>query len=141
MYSQPILIVEDDEDDQNLLSSAFEKIGKRELVRFFKNGHDLLRHLDAMPPGQHPALVVLDYNMPLLNGGQTLRRIRAHATQHSVPAVVFSTGFTSAITKELSELQVLACVQKGAAFDKLVQQARYFTELIADEFETLIGNY
>ena len=141
MHSQPILIVEDDEDDKNLLSSAFEKIGKLELVRFFRNGHDLLRYLDAMPPGQHPALVVLDYNMPLLNGGQTLRRIRAHAIQHSVPAVVFSTGFTSAITKELSELQVLACVQKGAAFDKLVQQARYFTELIADEFETLIGNY
>lgn len=141
MYSQPIFIVEDDEDDRNLLLSAFEKIGKSELIRFFNNGFDLIEHLNALPQAQHLALLVLDYNMPLLNGGQTLRQVRLHAVHHSVAVVVFSTGFTAAIRKELEDLNVLACLQKGTQFNKLVQQASYFTELIADEYDTLIGNY
>lgn len=141
MCPQPIFIVEDDEDDRNLLSTAFEKIGKADLIRFFNTGFELLNHLDTIPLEQHPALVVLDYNMPLLNGGQTLHQIRAHAVHHSVPVVVYSTGFTPAISKELETMKVLACLQKGAQFDKLVQQARYFTELIADDLEMLIGIY
>jgi CheY-like chemotaxis protein len=141
MYSQPIFIVEDDEDDRNLLSAAFEKIGKAELIRFFNNGFDLMDHLDALAKEQYPALVVLDYNMPLLNGGQALRQIRSHAVHHSVPVIIYSTGFTAAIRQELEPLNVLSCLVKGNHFDKLVQQARFFTELIADELDTLIGNY
>ena len=76
----PILIAEDNEDEQHFILEAFTAIKKSGLVRLFASGKDLLQCLNFLPPEQQPQLIVLDYNMPWLNGTETLRQIRTHAT-------------------------------------------------------------
>lgn len=134
-----ILIAEDNEDEQYFILQAFTAIKKSGLVRFFNSGKELLQCLDFLPQEQQPQLIVLDYNMPLLNGKETLRQIRTHGTHPEVPVVVFSSRFTTQIRQDLQALNVLTCIQKGLGFDKLVEQARYFTELVADDVDTLLG--
>ena len=48
--------------------------------------------------------------------------------------------FTMQIQQDLKELNVLTCIQKGLGFSKMVEQARFFTELIADDVDTLLGS-
>lgn len=139
MHNHPILIVDDDEDDRQSLLSAFVSIKKPGLVRFFISGCDLLKHIDTLALHQQPALLVLDYNMPRINGQEILKKIRAHSIHFQVPAIVYSTGFPVGIKQELEALNVLTCIQKGGCFDKIIEQASFFSELIADDVDTLLG--
>jgi CheY-like chemotaxis protein len=135
----PILIVENDEDDRLCLLNAFDSIKKSKLVRFFISGYDLLLYMDTLMLHQQPALLVLDYNMPWINGKEILQKIRAHNTHHQVPTVMLSTGSTASIKLDIEGLNVLACLQKGASLTKLIEQASFFSELIADDVDTLLG--
>jgi CheY-like chemotaxis protein len=134
-----ILIVEDDEDDRMCLLKAFDIIKKSQLVRFFISGYDLLKYIDTLTLQQQPALLVLDYNMPCINGKETLQKIRAHNMHHEVPAVIFSTASATHIKSDMEGLNVLACLQKGTCFSKLIEQVSFFSELVADDVDTLLG--
>ncbi len=137
----PILITESDDEDRQLMTAALHKIHKSpSSVRFFPSGIDLLQYLDYLPEEQAPALLVLDHHMPVLDGKQTLALIRSHKAHHDVPVVVYSSLSTAAVMEEFKDLNVLACIQKGENFDKMVEQMRYFFELIADDVETLLGD-
>lgn len=137
----PILITENDEEDRQLMTAALQKIHKSpSSVRFFPSGIELLQYLDHLPEGHTPALLVLDQHMPILDGKQTLALIRAHEVHHDVPVVIYSSVSTLSVMEEFKDLNVLACIQKGQNFDKVVEQMRYFFELIADDVETLLGD-
>ena len=135
----PILIVEDDEDDRMYLLKAFDIIKKSQLVRFFISGYDLLKYIDTLTLQQQPALLVLDYNMPCINGKETLQKIRAHNMHHEVPAVMFSTASAALIKHDLEGFNTLACLQKGASINKLIEQGSFFAEPVADDVDTLLG--
>jgi CheY-like chemotaxis protein len=138
--TKPILIVEDNEDDRQLLMHALSTIDKTEQVAFFSSGIELLQHLDHLPAEDAPALVVIDYQMPVLNGKQTLALLRSHKAHHDVPVVVYSSGTVPAMQNEFKDLNVLACIEKGKNFNKLTEQMKFFFELIADDVETLLGD-
>ncbi len=67
-----VLLVDDDVDVQVLMSRMLRKAGVRK-VRTLSSGQEALEVLRA---GEPPSLVILDQNMPGLNGSQTLKRIR-----------------------------------------------------------------
>ena len=134
-----ILIAEDDLDDRNFITKAFEENGKRESINFFSCGPTLLKHLDTLLPDHTPPLIVLDYRMPLLNGLETLQNIRKHPVHSQVPVVVFSSFLFPEIEQQLKNLDILCYLKKGTNFQKLIEQVRFFTELISDDVETLLG--
>ena len=138
--AKPILIVEDNEGDRQLLTRALNSIDKAEQVAFFRSGIELLQYLEQLPEEDAPALLVIDYHMPVLNGKQTLALIRSHKVHHEVPVVVYSSGTTPALQEEFKDLNVLACIEKGKNFTKLTEQTKFFFELIADDVETLLGD-
>ena len=66
-----IVLAEDDIDDQELLAEAFSEIDPSIRLYTFSTGKKFLNFLDALPDEEIPDLVILDYNIPELNGAET----------------------------------------------------------------------
>lgn len=85
-----ILLAEDDEDDQELIRMAFRKITSNHDIKIVNNGQEaveaLLQHHNL------PCLIILDLNMPLLNGIQTLQALTLDPRFAHIPKVMLTTS-------------------------------------------------
>ena len=78
-----ILVAEDNKYDRMILQQAFNELGLNVSLYFVDNGEDVLDYLHrrnafATPtPLPRPALVLMDLNMPRMNGNEATRAIRA----------------------------------------------------------------
>jgi len=88
-----VLYADDDIDDLKFVEQAFiETMSNIELV-MVKDGVkaiDYLHRLSIFDPG--PCLIILDVNMPMLNGKETLQRIRKMERFENIPVVLFTTS-------------------------------------------------
>jgi len=96
MKSRYIIFADDDADDLELITGFFKQYNQNVNVLEFKDGREVLKFLDdfAVSTGQ-PLLIVLDINMPRMNGRETLAAIRHHATFQNTPVVVYTTSASS----------------------------------------------
>ncbi len=65
----PVIIIEDDADDQEILREIFEKLKYPNELIFFFDGHEALKYLDK--PTTLPFIILSDINMPKLSGRAT----------------------------------------------------------------------
>ncbi|MCC5613243.1 response regulator [Nostoc sp. CHAB 5834] len=84
-----IFVADDDDDDRLLIKTALEPYTDCK-VTLFENGHSLLLGLIENFPDGLPTLVLLDLNMPGLNGYEVLSRIRSKPTLQAIPIIVLS---------------------------------------------------
>ena len=88
-----ILFVDDDEEDHLIMFEYFKDFGNEQRVKFIKNGQEALDYLEEIPNDSHlPRLIVLDLNMPILNGTQTLFRLKRDKRFKDIPVKIFSTS-------------------------------------------------
>jgi CheY-like chemotaxis protein len=89
-----MLLVEDSVADAKLVRLALEESGSTTEVLRAEDGADAVLKLDAIAAGHigRPDLVVLDINLPRVNGIDVLRRIKADPDLRTLPVVVFSTS-------------------------------------------------
>jgi DNA-binding response OmpR family regulator len=85
-----IFIADDDEDDVSFLKSALKEVNTSVKLIHFYNGRQLMNELKAN--ATYPDLVILDLNMPVLDGRETLKQIRQNAKLMRVPVVILSTS-------------------------------------------------
>ena len=85
-----VIIAEDDEDDQFLLSSAWDDSELGVDYLFVKDGVELLEKLEHNP--QKPEFVMMDLNMPMKNGREVLAEIRSSVTLKHLPVLIISTS-------------------------------------------------
>ncbi len=130
MYrTHPIIVVDDNPDYCYLLSYSFREICNEADVLFLNSGSELIEYLNANAPSAQPSLVVLDYNMPVLNGGETLRLIRSNPLTANISVLIYSASVTNIMRKELESLGVLMCLEKAGNLNELFENARFFSEL------------
>jgi CheY-like chemotaxis protein len=88
-----ILYVDDDADDRDLLGEIMQKVSPELKVMFAENGLHALELLDGRKDAKfRPCLIVLDLNMPYLNGRQTFERIKADIQLKNIPVVILTSG-------------------------------------------------
>ena len=88
-----ILIGEDDFEDQFILQEYFQDNGINEVVAFEKNGKKIIEYLERLKAEEDlPSLIVLDLNMPILNGTQTLFELKQHSRFNKIPIIIYSTS-------------------------------------------------
>lgn len=102
---------EDAESDQFLIRQSIKRTPGTPVVTFFANGEELLA---AVAQGA-PDLVVLDLNMPVMDGLEALRRLRRTVAK-DVPVAIFSTARTEAEEAECLVLGAIAFLQKPTTF-------------------------
>ena len=91
--SYTILYVEDDHDDLLIISEAFEKYTDHLTVVHAPHGYEALQILKKMRlDNKLPCLIILDINMPVMDGKETLSEIRKNDDYQNIPIVIFSTS-------------------------------------------------
>lgn len=119
--SPTIFIVDDDDDERKLLEQAF-LISKSDCrLRFFVNGSDLLDFLKLAMPIELPALILLDLNMPIMNGFETLTHLKATPAFKSIPVLVLTVSTFPEDIWRSYDLGVNAFLTKPNTFSKLVE--------------------
>jgi len=87
-----VLLVEDDPDDRDLFLSFFADRKDIGLLPPAANGLELIDYLKAvLLDADLPDLIVLDQNMPKMNGRQTLEFLKSTPRYARIPAVIYST--------------------------------------------------
>ena len=87
-----VFLAEDDIDDQELLIEALQAFNEKVKVRAATNGKKALNELENFPADELPCLIILDYNLPEVNGAEILKALRDHPRYADVPKVVWSTS-------------------------------------------------
>lgn len=87
-----ILIAEDDIDDQEILSETLDKLHPAAEVVMVSNGLKAVKKLEASSDDDLPNLMILDYNMPELNGEQVLKALSGQPRYDRIYKVVLSTS-------------------------------------------------
>jgi CheY-like chemotaxis protein len=104
-----VLCVDDDPDDQILVKETIKELNPSLEVASALNGVEALQYLDgAKERSELPSLVILDINMPLMDGKQALTQIKKDPILSEVPVVMFTTSS--------SPLDKLFCEKHGVKF-------------------------
>lgn len=88
-----VLYADDDVDDLELVQDAFAKYSRDVEVITARDGKEALRILQKLSPlDPKPCLIILDVNMPVMDGKEALVRIREMDAFGDVPVVLFTTS-------------------------------------------------
>lgn len=88
-----VLCVDDDADDLSFITSIIHKVEPSFHVATAHDGREALSYLQAAEKMKVlPALILLDINMPRMNGKEMLAALKANRQLRSIPLVVFSTS-------------------------------------------------
>ena len=127
--SKFILLGEDDADDQEMLKEVFTSIDISFVLFFVNNGKEVLSALEKLKDDQMPCLIVLDYNMPGLNGADILRELGTNERYKNIPKVVWSTSGSEKFRNVCLELGAVDYVIKPNNVKGIEEVARYMLSL------------
>ena len=121
--TQPALILyaEDNLMQIQLFLSVMEEIIPDFQVKFFRHGKALLEGFDNLVNDRHilPHLILLDVEMPVLNGISTLAQLRKEKRFQEIPILMFSSYKDEAITKQALALGANGFIEKPFDLDEL----------------------
>src|SRR5512138_1139303 len=104
-----ILLVDDDAEDRAIVIDALEEINAEDAVSCAENGEDALKLLmDYAELNSFPRLIILDLNMPKMNGIQTLQNLKSDPRFRDITVVIYSTS--------INPLEKETCMALGARF-------------------------
>ena len=113
---QHILMVDDDADDQFLFVEALKQIQQSCTCEIANNGLEALEKLDTLP---EPEIIFLDVNMPIMNGFDCLRSLRAHDSYKHIPVIIYTTTKDAESVNLFRNLGANAYFQKPINFSQL----------------------
>ncbi len=136
-----LLMADDDADDRLMVKEALQECRLANDVRFVVDGVELLAYLRrqgryADPANSpRPGLILLDLNMPKMDGREALREIKADALLRRIPIVVMTTSLAEEDIYRTYDLGVSSYVAKPMTFESLVNVMKtlgtYWFEIVA----------
>ena len=128
MRRKPILAVEDDTVDREMIGQAFKRAAVESPLVMVVDGQEALDYLTAQVKdrgtSQFPAVILLDLAMPRMNGFEFLRRMKALPDLATIPVVVLTTSEFNGDISQSYALGANSCITKPGDFEQLVEIAR-----------------
>ena len=127
MNKRVVLVVEDSPTDEALLMRALEKSGITNPIVTVKDGLEAIHYLFAMGRYEFrnaeelPAVVLVDLNLPKLDGLEVLRRMRADYRTKLVPVAIFTSSIEEQDLINGYSLGANSYVRKPIQFSQFVQ--------------------
>ena len=124
-----ILMVDDDPDDVSILEDAIKDLESQAVIFCVENGQAALDLLNQDYAGRHlPSLIVLDLNMPKLNGSETLKAIKKDRRFKDIPIVIYSTSINPVEKDKCLALGAHAYMIKPSSLTESIITAKAFLE-------------
>ncbi|MBD0333836.1 MAG: response regulator [Chitinophagaceae bacterium] len=101
------MYADDDADDKIWVSEACKAIDCGLKINFVENGREALEYLKKSPPNKLPSLIVLDLNMPELDGRQTLQQLKSNPAYKNIPVAI--------VTTSSNKIDMEVCKRLGAS--------------------------
>lgn len=127
-----ILLGEDDIDDQEILEEIFSNINPSLRLHFISNGKKLISHLEDIKDEHLPCLIVLDYNMPELNGAEILKNLHGNYRVKKVPKIIWSTSNAPAYRALCMELGACDYLVKPSKINVLEDMVKHMLSYCTD---------
>lgn len=132
--SQYILLVEDSEDDYEATMRAFKRVNLRNPVVWCKSGRDALDRLKRegafkdSKDGILPGLILLDLNMPGMDGRKTLELIKRDDALKHIPVIILTTSADERDIQNCYQTGANTYVQKPVNFEGLIDAIKRLKE-------------
>lgn len=121
--NKPILLVEDDQVDIMTIIRALKEISVGNPLVSKENGEDALAHLHN-PDNEKPCIILLDLNMPIMNGIEFLQKVKADHLLRRIPVVVLTTSEEQQDKVNSFNLGVAGYMAKPVDYQQFVEMMR-----------------
>lgn len=118
----PILIAEDDPDDRMFMREAFGESDFDHDIAFVENGEELLEYLSGegdFAGRSRPELILLDLNMPKMDGRTALLHIKANPLTRRIPVIILTTSRSEDDIEKTYDLGVSSYISKPSSAEGL----------------------
>jgi CheY-like chemotaxis protein len=129
-----ILLVEDNIDDHDAAMRSFKAAHLDNPVHWCRAGKDALDYLKHEgayaegPPNRTPALILLDLNLPGIDGRKVLEIVKQDPALRKIPVIILTTSGDNRDVTQCYELGASTYIQKPVDFDGLVGAVRRIKE-------------
>jgi len=117
IYYKRLLLIDDDQDDHEFFMEALQEIDRSITCAAFFDGEQALGRLKSNG-SEVPDLIILDTNMPKINGKQILAELKRIPYLKEVPVVMYSTFFSERDNVELTNLGAMHYLAKPSKFEE-----------------------
>ena len=131
----PIIVIEDDMDDQEILHEIFQNLGYTNKISYFIDGNEALEYLNQTDV--QPFLILSDINMPKLNGFELRNKVfnNIQLQEKCIPYLFFTTGANKKAVSEAYAMSVQGFFLKPSTIPLFRETVRkiieYWKECIA----------
>ncbi|HEY0677369.1 MAG TPA: response regulator [Chitinophagaceae bacterium] len=124
----PIVIVEDDPDDQLIMEGIFHDLGVKNKLYFFSNPPDVLEYLSST--SEDPLIIISDVNMPGMDGIELRHSINQsdYLRKKSIPFIFYTTSAKRESVDLAYDMMVQGYFQKPNS----IEEARSTLKMILD---------
>jgi CheY-like chemotaxis protein len=121
--NKPILLIEDDQVDAMVVRRALKELHVTNRLEHVENGEEALAYLrdSAM---ERPCLILLDINMPVMNGIEFLQEVKTDPELKRTPVVALTTSDEQKDKVESFELGVAGYMRKPVDYQQFVEIIR-----------------
>jgi CheY-like chemotaxis protein len=115
----PIIVIEDDEDDRDILDDIFQKLAYPNKIHFFPDGEKALQFLNQ--DEIHPFLILSDINMPKIDGFELRKLVfgNEQLSMKCIPYLFFTTGVSKKAVLEAYAMSVQGFFHKPSSVKEL----------------------
>ena len=124
-----VLLIDDDGDDLEIMSASLALQGIR--TKCFDSGEKALSYLKLIEDvTDRPVLIILDYNMPKVNGQETLVLLKNNKDIKDIPVVMYSTSISTVLKKNFLDLGAYGSFIKPHSYRGIQVQTGIFKDLV-----------
>ncbi len=122
-----ILLADDDPEDRMIMADTFKEMKLSDIIHFVDNGENIIQYLDDIDETDPlPSLIILDLNMPRMNGTQTLKLLKNNDRFRNIPVVIFSTSVNAIEMQECLKTGAASYVVKPVTYKECLDTAKAF---------------
>ena len=131
VHPSRILLVEDNPADVFLIKEAMRSHGIPFDLQWFADGEDAVAHIEHMDPaGKVPDAILLDLNLPKLDGKEVLARIRKNMRLAQVPVAILTSSDSPHDRREAARLGASIYIRKPPTLDEFLDVGSTIKDLL-----------
>ena len=133
-----LIMVDDDHDDFFLFQEAFRALDSENQLRHLSNGEELWEYLNRAGSYMEdqewaiPSLILLDLNIPRIDGREILAKIKSDSRFMKVPVIIYTTSNNPEDKKICIELGARSYVIKPDSFAMIKKFSKYIFNCLLD---------